>query len=47
MKEGLKKGMENNKKAEYMKKEMQSIVYKNQEVEYIVNGLNVISTRKL
>ena len=32
LKEGLKKGMENNKKTEYMKKEMQSNVYKNQEL---------------
>lgn len=33
LKEGLKKGMENNKKSEYMKKEMQSKVYKDQELE--------------
>ena len=33
LKEGLMKGMNNNKKAEYSKKEMQSNVYKNQDVE--------------
>ena len=33
LKEGLIKGMNNNKKAEYMKKEVQSNVYQNQDVE--------------
>ena len=45
LKEGLKKETENNKRAEYMKKELRSNVYKNQEVE-CTECLNVISTRE-
>ena len=38
LKEELMKGMNNNKKAEYIKEEMQSNVYQNQDVD-VVNGL--------
>ena len=50
LKEGLKKGMDNNKKAKYIEKKMQSNFYQNQDVEcgkWLINMQEqMIETRK-